>query len=73
MCQRRDDSGAYQANIVMEGEQSEHEEETGRLVLHEHPFNRVLQIGDVAEAPFREIWMRRGIQTFDPLLTLQTA
>jgi hypothetical protein len=69
----KDDSGAYQANIVMEGEQSEHEEETGRLVLHEHPFNRALQIGDVAEAPFREIWMRRGIQTFDPLLTLQTA
>lgn len=69
----KDDSGAYQANIVMQGEQSEHEEETGALVLHDHPFNRALSIGEVATMPFREIWMRNGKQTFDPLLTLQTA
>ena len=38
----KDDAGAYLANITMEGEQSEHEEETGRIVLHEHPFNKDL-------------------------------
>lgn len=70
---QKDDSGAYQANILMEGEQSEHEDETGSLVLHDHPFNRALRIGDVSDLPFREIWMRNGRQTFDPLLTLQTA
>jgi hypothetical protein len=69
----KDDEGAYLANIVMDAEQSEHEEETGRLVLHDHPFNRDLVISDVYEIPFRELWMRKGIQTFDPLIQLQTA
>jgi hypothetical protein len=69
----KDDLGAYLANIVMEGDQSEHEEETGRIVLHDHPFNSHLIISDVYEIPFREIWMRKGAQTFDPLIQLQTA
>jgi hypothetical protein len=69
----RDEQGAYLANIVMEGSQSEHEEETGRLVLHEHPFNKDLVISDVYDVPFRELWMRDGLQTFDPLIQLQTA
>ncbi len=69
----RNDNGAYLANIVMEGDQSEHEEETGLLVLSDHPFNRDLVISEVYEIPFREIWMRSGAQTFDPLIQLQTA
>ena len=69
----KDDAGTYLANIVMEGEQSEHEEETGRVVLHDHPFNRELIIADVFEVPFRELWMRKGVQTFDPLVQLQPA
>jgi hypothetical protein len=69
----RDEQGAYLANILMEGSQSEHEEETGRLVLHEHPFNKDLVISDVYDVPFRELWMRDGLQTFDPLIQLQTA
>ena len=69
----RDEQGAYLANIVMEGSQSEHEEETGRLVLHEHPFNKDLVIPDVYDVPFRELWMRDGLQTFDPLIQLQAA
>ena len=28
------------ANILFEGEKSEHEEETGRIVLHDHAFNK---------------------------------
>ena len=50
----------------MEGEQSEHEEETGRLQLFDHPFNKDLTISEVYEIPFRELWMRDGMQTFDP-------
>jgi hypothetical protein len=67
----KDDSGAYQANIVMRGDQSEHEEETGQLKLHEHPFNESLAISEIYDRPFRELWMRGGIQTFDPLIQLQ--
>jgi hypothetical protein len=69
----RDDSGAYLANITMEGEQSEHEEETGRIKLYDHAFNRELMISEIYEQPFRELWMREGLQTFEPLKTLQTA
>lgn len=68
----RDEEGAYLANIVMEGNQSEHEEEMGRITLHDHPFNKDIMISEVYEVPFREIWMRSGAQTFDPLVTLQT-
>ena len=66
----RDDAAAYLAQMVFDGEQSEHEDEKGKLVLHEHPFNRELQLPDVYLVPFREIWMRGGVQTFDPLITL---
>jgi hypothetical protein len=69
----KDDDGAYMANIVMDAEQSEHEEETGHLVLHDHAFNRALTIPDVYDVPFRELWMRQGVQTFDPLIQLQIA
>jgi len=69
----RDEQGSYLASIVMEGSQSEHEEETGRLVLHNHPFNEDLVISEVYEVPFRELWMRDGLQTFDPLIQLQAA
>src|SRR6185295_15544237 len=65
-----DDSGKYLANIVMEGDQSEHEDEKGSLVLHKHDFNQALSIDDVYPTPFRELWMRNGRQTFDPLKTL---
>lgn len=66
----KDDSGAYLAKIVMNGAQSEHEEEKGEVILHEHPFNASLMIPEVYETPFRELWMRDGVQTFDPLVIL---
>jgi hypothetical protein len=71
-CFMRDDSGAYLASITMEGQQCEHEEEAGRLQLFEHPFNKELAISEIYEHPFREMWMREGKQTFDPLIQLQT-
>ena len=69
----KDGDAAYLAKITMEGEQSEHEEETGKILLHDHPFNADLMIPEVYEVPFRELWMRNGMQTFDPLIQLQTA
>ena len=67
----KDDSGAYLANITMEGSQSEHEEEVGQITLHEHAFNASLVLSEIYERPFRELWMRDGVQTFDPLVQLQ--
>jgi hypothetical protein len=56
--------------MIFDGQQSEHEDEKGRLVLHDHPFHRELAISEVYEVPFREMWMKSGVQTFDPLITL---
>ena len=68
----KDDAGAFLAHITMQGDQSEHEEETGRIKLHDHPFTQDLVIGEIYEQPFRELWMRNGMQSFEPLVTLQT-
>jgi hypothetical protein len=66
----KDEQAAYLANMIFDGQQSEHEDEKGRLLLHDHPFHRELAISEVYEVPFREMWMKSGVQTFDPLITL---
>ena len=68
-----DADGTYLANVTMEGEHSEHEEEIGLLRLFPHAFNKQLILSDVSEVPFREMWMREGLQTFEPLVQLETA
>jgi hypothetical protein len=67
---QRDASGSYLASFAIEGQQSEHEEEAGRIVFHDSAFNEDLATAEVCETPFREIWMRRGCQLFDPLVRL---
>jgi hypothetical protein len=67
---QKDDSGTYLANILFEGEKSEHEEEGGSVVLHDDAFNKDIVLSEVYDRPFREIWMRNGCQLFDPLLRL---
>jgi hypothetical protein len=60
----------FKADIHMEGEFTEHEEETGELVLHPHPMCESLMNAEVASFPFRELWMRNGVQTFEELQTI---
>ena len=43
------------------------------MKLYDHPFNKELSISDVYDVPFRELWMRDGLQTFEPLDQLETA
>jgi hypothetical protein len=52
-------------NIFMKAEHSQHEEETGSLVLHEHPMTAPLTVSEVSTYPFREEWYGPGIQTFE--------
>ena len=58
------------AQLSMQGDLSEHEEEVGRLKLHPHAFLEGVAIGDINPRPFRELWMRNGLQTIQPLITL---
>jgi hypothetical protein len=69
----KDSSGAYRASVQVKGEISEHEEETGKLVLHEHELHKGLDIADVFEVPIREIWTRNAVQIFQPLVQIQKA
>jgi hypothetical protein len=52
-------------NIFMEAPHSQHEEETGQLVLYEHPMTDALTIPEVSSFPFREEWYQAGVQTFE--------
>lgn len=65
-----DASGRYRADIRMQGDFTEHEEETGSIELYPHPMTEPILQADVQSWPFREMWMKHGVQTFDPLHTL---
>lgn len=69
----REGDERFVADIVMEGSQSEHEDEAGSLKLYDHPMHGALSRAEVSEVPFREVWMRDGLQTFQDLARLSQA
>lgn len=60
----------FKVNIFMRAEHSQHEEETGKLILYEHPMTEMLDLDEVSSFPFREEWYGPGIQTFEEVETL---
>ena len=64
------DPDRFKVDVRMNGRFTQHEEETGELTLHDHPACARLRIDDIATYPFREIWMKDGVQTFQELETL---
>jgi acetoacetate decarboxylase len=66
----RDDAGTYLSPLVMSGPFMEHEEERGQLTLHAHDFLRGIDPDEVTTIPFREQWMRDGVESIHPLQTL---
>ncbi len=61
------DSERFKVNVFFDGRFSEHEEESGELTLHDHPMCEKLRIDEIAAYPFREMWMKDGVQTFEEL------
>jgi hypothetical protein len=57
----------YKVDIHMQGRFTEHEEESGSLKLHPHAMTANLSPERIATYPFREMWMRDGLQTFEEL------
>ena len=68
-----DADGAYMSTIIMDAQFSESEEERGSLVVPPHEFTSALDRDGINTTPFRELWMRGGLQTFHPLLQLEVA
>jgi len=63
-----DAGGSYKADLTMRGESySEHEFERGSLVIHPHEMTEGLTRDEIADAPFREQWMKKGVEVFAPL------
>ena len=58
----------YMSDVVMSGDFSEHEEERGSIVFTQHAFHGDLRISEVEPLAFREQWIRRGTETFHPLV-----
>jgi hypothetical protein len=69
MCFTVDPSDRFKVNILMEASHTEHEEETGSLVLHDHPMTKGLTLDDIDTYPFREEWYGSGSQTFDKMVS----
>ena len=38
-----------------------------QLVIHPHEMTAGLTIDEIANAPFREQWMKKGVEVFAPL------
>ena len=68
-CFTIDSENRYKVNILMEAEHNEHEEESGSLTLYDHPMTQGLTLDEVNSYPFREEWYRKGMQTFDPMVS----
>lgn len=65
-----DEAGTYLSPLVMRGPFMEHEEERGSLTLHPHAFTGALDPDEVTPTPFREQWMKDGVELIHPLQTL---
>jgi hypothetical protein len=65
-----DATGTYMATMAMNAQFSENEEERGSIELYPHAFTAGLNPDGVNSTPFRELWMRDGRQTFEPLETI---
>jgi hypothetical protein len=72
-CFTHDATGSYMATIIMDADFSENEEERGGITIHTHAFTSAIDRHGVNTTPFRELWMRDGLQTFHPLETLAAA
>jgi hypothetical protein len=66
-CFTADGDDRFKVNIQMGGPHSQHEEEAGELILHEHPLTAALTLSEVNSYPFREEWYRAGLQVFEEL------
>ena len=69
----QDEGGGYISPLVMAGPFMEHEGERGGLELHSHLFTRAIDPDEVTTIPFREQWMRDGVETIHPLQPLTAA
>lgn len=63
-----DADGNFKSDLLMKGDgYCEHEFERGSLTVYAHEMTEGLTIDEIADVPFREQWMRKGIEIFHEL------
>lgn len=58
------------SNLQISGRYTVHENERGRMTLHHHPMTTALTLDEISPYPFREHWLKDGVELFHPLETL---
>jgi hypothetical protein len=54
------------ADLQISGSYSMHEHERGRMTLHPHVMTDALTLEEVSPYPFREHWLKEGLEIFHP-------
>lgn len=62
-----DSTGTYMATMAMNAQFTENDEERGSIEIYPHAFTSGIDADGLNTTPFRELWMRDGFQTFQPL------
>jgi hypothetical protein len=65
-----DGTRRLKANLQISGRYTVHENERGRMTLHHHPMTAALTLDEVATCPFREHWLKDGVEWLQPVETL---
>ena len=52
------------ADLRISGRYTVHENERGRMTLHSHPMTQALTLEEVSPYPFREHWLKEGVEVF---------
>jgi hypothetical protein len=65
-----DGTRRLKANLQISGRYTVHENERGRMTLHRHPMTAALTLEEINPCPFREHWLKEGVELFHPLETI---
>jgi hypothetical protein len=66
-CARR-----FRVDFHLRGPMSVHEEERGHLRIHPHALWRGIEREEIEAIPFRELWMKDGVQVFQEIESAET-
>lgn len=63
-----DEEGNFKSNLLMRGDgYCEHEFERGSLTVYSHEMTEGMTLDEIADVPFREQWMKCGVEIFHDL------
>ncbi len=67
-----DDEKSFRVDFHLRGPMSVHEEERGHVRMHAHPLWASIERDEIESIPFRELWMKDGVQVFEEIETFET-